>query len=211
MRAHFCQPHLSQIGGPRTGEKCSFPFSVAGEEHHACTTHLNPLRSPPHWCSTEVDSEGNFVRGRWGYCSEENCPIEEEEEETVMGIQSEEETDRRGLSPFSEEMLPIVVLDDDEDPNDDVTERGDFLPSLGQCYYREIDGLINRIQELKETGFSPPYEKCNVSFLTGAGRKACQIVRLPVRGGRGLRPARRSEGNQADLPLRGHTHKSEVI
>ncbi len=87
--------------------------------------------------------------------------MEEQGEETVMGIQPEEEADRRGLSPFSEEMLPAVELDDDEDPTDDVPERGDFLPSLGQCYYREIDGLINRIQELKETGFSPPYEKCS--------------------------------------------------
>ncbi len=136
---------------------------MAGEEHHACTTHLNPLRSPPHWCSTEVDSEGNFVPGRWGYCSEENCPIEEEEEETVIGIQPVEETDRRGLSPFSEEMLPTVALDADENPNDNVPERGDFLPSLGQCYYREIDGLVNRIQELKQVSVLPTKNVMSVS------------------------------------------------
>ncbi len=45
---------------------CVFPFNYEGTTYTECTT-IDNFAIP--WCSTEVDSNGKFVRGKWGDCS----------------------------------------------------------------------------------------------------------------------------------------------
>ena len=52
------------------GKKCTFPFTYLGTKYHACTMlDGDGVRS---WCSTEVDAEGKYISGKWGFC-EPDC------------------------------------------------------------------------------------------------------------------------------------------
>ena len=49
---------------------CRFPFKHKGKTYNSCTTDEDS--DGKYWCSTKVDSNGELVRGNWGYC-DENC------------------------------------------------------------------------------------------------------------------------------------------
>jgi len=51
-------------GGPAAGANCVFPFKYAGYTLDSCTT----LGGNPSWCYTQVDSQGNGLRGTWADC-----------------------------------------------------------------------------------------------------------------------------------------------
>ena len=53
-------------GGPETNKPCVFPFRYKGVEYKSCANIRN---NGIKWCSTEVDSNQNYV-GKWGNCGE---------------------------------------------------------------------------------------------------------------------------------------------
>ena len=50
---------------------CVFPFNYRGREFEACTNKDHTQ----YWCSTRVDTNGNYIDGQWGDCAHE-CPKE---------------------------------------------------------------------------------------------------------------------------------------
>ena len=56
-----------------SGAVCIFPSMVAGVTLTGCTNIDGDTRP---WCSTQVDSSGNQVKGQWGYCPETGCPVD---------------------------------------------------------------------------------------------------------------------------------------
>ena len=57
-------------GGDEPGKQCIFPFSYKGITYTECTTFEN---NGIHWCSTGVDTIGNYIEGKWGNCNSK-CP-----------------------------------------------------------------------------------------------------------------------------------------
>merc|ERR1711962_787202 len=55
-----------------SGESCVFPFKYKGRVFRACTMVSQYVNFMP-WCPTQVDSEGNIVDYKWGYCNSD-CP-----------------------------------------------------------------------------------------------------------------------------------------
>ena len=54
-----------------SGVPCIFPFKYRGVEYTECTT-VGSVGGTP-WCATEVDEDGNLIRGAYGNCNEESC------------------------------------------------------------------------------------------------------------------------------------------
>lgn len=61
-----------KIGGRRrsacrstTGAACVLPFIYEGKEVKRCHSDW---KNPRPWCATEVDEQGYYIKGRWGYC-----------------------------------------------------------------------------------------------------------------------------------------------
>ena len=59
--------------GPKTNQRCVYPFIYLGQIYEACTN-----RSDPHgkfWCSTKTDQDQHHVsyQEQWGYCDPGNC------------------------------------------------------------------------------------------------------------------------------------------
>ena len=52
-------------GGADPNKPCVFPFNYNGINYTSCTTVEN---NGIHWCSTEVDANGNHVGVQWGNC-----------------------------------------------------------------------------------------------------------------------------------------------
>ena len=68
------------------GAKCIFPFKFKGKTYNGCPPDLkDPSRN---WCSTNVDSEGNHVRGggNYGFCDPLYCPTHTEEGGLLFNI-----------------------------------------------------------------------------------------------------------------------------
>ena len=73
----YCAPSCDTgdcvtVSGPQAGEKCVFPFRLwdGTLQNYCITTDHDKL-----WCATEVDEEGNYVKGQWGECSLD-CGVE---------------------------------------------------------------------------------------------------------------------------------------
>ena len=61
------------IGGgnpPIRNALCVFPFKHDGYTFEGCTTYGYDSA----WCATEVDSEGEMIKGKWGICRP-GCPV----------------------------------------------------------------------------------------------------------------------------------------
>ena len=57
------------IGGKVPNADCVFPFVFKHAVYRKCTkAHATKL-----WCATEVDSDGNYLYGKWGYCDPWKC------------------------------------------------------------------------------------------------------------------------------------------
>ena len=57
--------------GDAAGKPCIFPFTFKMIKYMECTKFEN---NGVYWCSTEVDTKGNYVDGEWGNCNAV-CPI----------------------------------------------------------------------------------------------------------------------------------------
>ena len=58
-------------GGPDPDKPCVFPFIFNGSMYNECPTVKYDQPYQP-WCSTEVDSNGHYISGKWGFC-DRNC------------------------------------------------------------------------------------------------------------------------------------------
>jgi hypothetical protein len=47
------------------GKQCAFPFKYIGITYTTCTTHDNKGKA---WCSTQTDSHGEHIAGKFGEC-----------------------------------------------------------------------------------------------------------------------------------------------
>ena len=52
------------------GDKCVFPFIYKGKKYEKCTLDDGGDRE---WCSTQTDSSGNHISGKFGRCIMEVC------------------------------------------------------------------------------------------------------------------------------------------
>ena len=57
------------ISGPSSNVPCDFPFTYKNVTYDECVPIMDGV-----WCSTEVDDDGYYISGKWGYCHPE-CPI----------------------------------------------------------------------------------------------------------------------------------------
>jgi len=58
--------------GPKSGQKCVFPFIFSGKMYSSCTEWLfdeKKSRKGQLWCSTSVDEFGRHQKGNYGFCS----------------------------------------------------------------------------------------------------------------------------------------------
>merc|ERR1711936_151338 len=55
--------------GPQSGQSCVFPFRYNGVVYTTCTTEGQTQA----WCSTSVDTAGDFQAGQYGFCPS-SCP-----------------------------------------------------------------------------------------------------------------------------------------
>ena len=60
----FSDDDCITVGGADAGKQCIFPFKYKGLIHNECTTASYSYA----WCSTKIDSNGDFVSGAWGHC-----------------------------------------------------------------------------------------------------------------------------------------------
>jgi len=60
------------------GDKCIFPFTYKDVKYEACTLVDGGSRE---WCSIGVDSSGNHIKGKFGYCIMEVCKNPKEQKE----------------------------------------------------------------------------------------------------------------------------------
>ena len=67
-----------------SGVPCAFPFNNGGTTYTGCTTDGGVGGRP--WCATEVDEDGDMVRGKYGNCFVEFC------EDTNNGNETETTT-----------------------------------------------------------------------------------------------------------------------
>jgi len=58
-------------GGPKAGNKCTFPFTFKKVRYTSCTAVDDPDGRV--WCSTQTDANGKHKSGTWAYCSL-GCP-----------------------------------------------------------------------------------------------------------------------------------------
>jgi hypothetical protein len=59
------------VSGNTPNLPCVFPFTFDGVSYSSCIVEGFP--NP--WCSTETDSQGTHVTGKWGDCDLDNCPV----------------------------------------------------------------------------------------------------------------------------------------
>ena len=63
------------ISGPDLDKPCKFPFIYRLKRYINCTSVDNDDKG---WCSTEVDKDNQFIKAKWGNCSD-SCPFQEGE------------------------------------------------------------------------------------------------------------------------------------
>jgi len=88
----------SNEGRAKLGVPCVFPFKYKDEIYNSCTNKSDPDGFL--WCATKVDSEGNHLRGNFGYCGAD-CSEEDDDEEFDEEINEEEEADISVRSSFN--------------------------------------------------------------------------------------------------------------
>eukprot|EP00095_Tigriopus_kingsejongensis_P000444 maker-scaffold492_size156171-snap-gene-0.17 protein:Tk00444 transcript:maker-scaffold492_size156171-snap-gene-0.17-mRNA-1 annotation:"AT19278p" len=62
------------IGGKTPDQPCIFPFKYRGKIYYSCTWVIFHITKGP-WCSTQVDEDGEHVRGKFGICGPATCDI----------------------------------------------------------------------------------------------------------------------------------------
>ena len=65
------------VGGNKAGQPCVFPFTNNGVTYSGCTTDDDP--DSKLWCSVATDDAGNHLKGSWGHCPREGCPLDQQE------------------------------------------------------------------------------------------------------------------------------------
>ena len=60
------------ISGSKPNQECKFPFTFRGIEYNTCISG-SKRRQP--WCSTDLDANGAYTKGMWGYCDQSTCPL----------------------------------------------------------------------------------------------------------------------------------------
>ena len=63
------------VAGPEKGKPCIFPFWHGGVTYNECTWDFDTQSENMAGCATQVNTDGKFVEGKWGYCGPD-CPIE---------------------------------------------------------------------------------------------------------------------------------------
>ena len=58
--------------GSQVNKKCKFPFIFRGTTYDTC---ISGSRRRQPWCSTQLDADGAYVSGKWGYCDANLCPL----------------------------------------------------------------------------------------------------------------------------------------
>ena len=60
------------ISGPKPNQECKFPFTFRGIEFNTCISG-SKRRQP--WCPTDLNENGAYKKGLWGYCDISTCPL----------------------------------------------------------------------------------------------------------------------------------------
>ena len=64
----ICKTH----SGSQANKECKFPFTFRGTEYNTC---ISGSRRRQPWCPTQLDANGAYVAGKWGYCDTTLCPL----------------------------------------------------------------------------------------------------------------------------------------
>eukprot|EP00094_Tigriopus_californicus_P006154 TCALIF_05926-PA protein Name:"Similar to snk Serine protease snake (Drosophila melanogaster)" AED:0.19 eAED:0.19 QI:0/0.83/0.71/0.85/0.66/0.71/7/188/824 len=65
---------MTTTGSKNPNKPCVFPFKYRGKIYYSCAWVIFHITKGP-WCSTQVDEDGNHIRGQYGVCQPEKCPI----------------------------------------------------------------------------------------------------------------------------------------
>ena len=60
------------VSGSQANKECKFPFTFRGTEYNTC---ISGSRRRQPWCPTQLDANGAYVVGKWGYCDNNLCPL----------------------------------------------------------------------------------------------------------------------------------------
>ena len=105
-----------EVGTPKKGVKCVFPFKWKSQSFSECTTEGDP--DAKKWCSTKTDAQGAHVKGNWGYCDDSKCRERGKDPENCRTT-FEVEAPSRGLPcvfPFKHDKKTFYECTDHKDP-----------------------------------------------------------------------------------------------
>ena len=60
------------ISGLHVNQECQFPFIFRGTVYDTCITGSKRIEP---WCPIELDNNGSYIKGKWGYCDQSHCPL----------------------------------------------------------------------------------------------------------------------------------------
>ena len=69
------------LSGSKPNQECKFPFTFRGIEHNTCISG-SKRRQP--WCATDLDENGAYKKGMWGYCDTSNFPLGKQNETNII-------------------------------------------------------------------------------------------------------------------------------
>ena len=105
-----------EVGTPKKGTMCVFPFKWKSQSFSGCTTEGDP--DGKKWCSTKTDTQGAHVKGNWGYCDDSKCRDRSKDPENCRTT-FEVEAPSRGLPcvfPFKHDKKTFYECTDHKDP-----------------------------------------------------------------------------------------------
>ena len=136
------------VGGAKPDQPCVFPFTNNGVTYNGCTTDNDP--DGRNWCSVATDDAGVHLKGSWGHCPQEGCPLDQEQEEEECTLHTGEVgacTPLALCAGFFPTQEDVDACSTPGEPCSPV--QGNILPlSITLCYPRFSYFSLNQIYPL---------------------------------------------------------------
>jgi len=98
--------------GPKSGQKCVFPFIFSGKMYSSCTEWLfdeKKSRKGQLWCSTSVDEFGRHKKGNYGFCSDSCKGVVSINSQDSKDLEAAKEDETKITGFVFEEKLPGIL------------------------------------------------------------------------------------------------------
>merc|ERR1712227_528607 len=102
------------VSGSDDYKYCDFPFTFNGVKYYSCATWVyGGGNNGRQWCSTRTDSNGNYIKGYWGFCNSGCAAVPEGSATAVRATRYNSED---GTTIEDDEDTGDIVVDLVEEP-----------------------------------------------------------------------------------------------